>query len=245
MSVTDPEWLKAELAKPGRSQSGLARYLGLDASIVNKIVNGKRDLKAREIEEVEAYLANAPALIGPFRDPPSALSDPRAWLRHELQAADITVDHLAERSGVHRATIFRLLEEGTEAVPSMRTVNRLAEALRLNGPSSLIGAKIRAARNAAGLSAADLAAAAGLSESATRNHENGTNGVPLPVLTIYAERLGVSVASFFDAEPVTPPPSIAAEMESAARAAKAEAALRAIRRKLQALMDEIDAAVGE
>lgn len=55
--VLDPDWLRAELKKPGRSQSGLARAMGLAQSAVNHLVNGGRELKAREIEQVRAYLA--------------------------------------------------------------------------------------------------------------------------------------------------------------------------------------------
>lgn len=50
-------WLKNELDKPGRSQSGLARFMHMDASAINRLVNGTRELKAREIEEIQAYLA--------------------------------------------------------------------------------------------------------------------------------------------------------------------------------------------
>lgn len=60
-NVTDLSWLKAQLALPGRSQGELARRLGVNASAVNRLVNGKRELKAREIPIVEAYLAETSA----------------------------------------------------------------------------------------------------------------------------------------------------------------------------------------
>ncbi len=53
-----PQWLKDELAKPGRSQSGLARHLGLDPSAINRLVNGTRELKYREMERISDYLWN-------------------------------------------------------------------------------------------------------------------------------------------------------------------------------------------
>lgn len=53
----DPAWLKEELAKPGRSQSALARHLGwTDASKVNRIVNGQRQIRATEADAIRAYL---------------------------------------------------------------------------------------------------------------------------------------------------------------------------------------------
>ncbi len=56
--IIDDARLKAELQKPGRSQSGLARYLGIDQAAVNRMVNGKRDIKARELEKIGQYLAD-------------------------------------------------------------------------------------------------------------------------------------------------------------------------------------------
>lgn len=54
----DHNWLKAELEKPGRSQSALARFLDLEhASIVNRMVKGVRQIKATEADKIRAYLA--------------------------------------------------------------------------------------------------------------------------------------------------------------------------------------------
>lgn len=56
--VMDPQWLKAELAKPGRSQSDLARFLGVDhPSIVNRMCTGARQIKAGEADKIREYLA--------------------------------------------------------------------------------------------------------------------------------------------------------------------------------------------
>lgn len=60
--LLSPEELKAELDKPGRSQAALAREMGLDAAAVNRIVNGKREVKAREVVSIADYLnRTAPA----------------------------------------------------------------------------------------------------------------------------------------------------------------------------------------
>jgi hypothetical protein len=65
--VGDPyvDWLKAGLKRAGKSQSELARAMGLDPSIINKIVNGKRTLKAPEIPIVAAFLGERPPTVGP------------------------------------------------------------------------------------------------------------------------------------------------------------------------------------
>jgi transcriptional regulator with XRE-family HTH domain len=78
--VADPyvEWLKAGLKRAGKSQSELARAMGLDPSIVNKIVNGKRTLKAPEIPIVAAFLGERPPALGPAQadnDGPSDTSE--------------------------------------------------------------------------------------------------------------------------------------------------------------------------
>lgn len=54
----DAEWLKAELAKPGRSQSALARHLGVVPEIVNRIVHGRRQVKANEADQIREYLSS-------------------------------------------------------------------------------------------------------------------------------------------------------------------------------------------
>lgn len=55
--MADPilEWAIENLKKPGRSQSELARRLGVHPSAVNKLVNGKRGLKSNEIPIAADY----------------------------------------------------------------------------------------------------------------------------------------------------------------------------------------------
>lgn len=55
--------LRAELRRPGRSQSGLARALGLHPSAVNKMLSGKREIKARELAQIEQYLRETNASL--------------------------------------------------------------------------------------------------------------------------------------------------------------------------------------
>lgn len=53
----DLAWLKEQLRLHGRSQSALARYMGIEhAAVVNRIVNGSRRIKVEEAEQIEAYL---------------------------------------------------------------------------------------------------------------------------------------------------------------------------------------------
>jgi hypothetical protein len=49
--------LKAELAKPGRSQAALARRLSLDSTAINRACTGERELSALELRAAEAYLS--------------------------------------------------------------------------------------------------------------------------------------------------------------------------------------------
>lgn len=52
----DADWLKAELQKYRRSQSALARHLGVVPEIVNRIVNNRRQVKANEADKIREYL---------------------------------------------------------------------------------------------------------------------------------------------------------------------------------------------
>lgn len=56
-SGMEAPWLKAQLAMPGRSQVGLARFLNLDQAIVNRMSNGGRSIKADEADKIRSYLA--------------------------------------------------------------------------------------------------------------------------------------------------------------------------------------------
>lgn len=56
--IYTPETLKLELAKPGRSQSALARFMGLDIATINRMCSGKRQIKAAELPLIDKYLAN-------------------------------------------------------------------------------------------------------------------------------------------------------------------------------------------
>lgn len=50
------EWIRRGLAKPGKTQRGLARALGLDPAGVNRLVHGRRQIKVGELAATERYL---------------------------------------------------------------------------------------------------------------------------------------------------------------------------------------------
>ncbi|MHB8286912.1 MAG: helix-turn-helix domain-containing protein [Caulobacteraceae bacterium] len=52
-------------------------------------------------------------------------SDVRAWVRGVIERKEITISEWAERSGVSRATIFRILNDKYEFMPSSRTLQKL------------------------------------------------------------------------------------------------------------------------
>src|SRR5437879_1846873 len=53
----------------------------------------------------------------------------RKWLEAAMRETGLSVAQLANLSGVHKATIFRALNEDYEFVPSSRTLDRLTTAL--------------------------------------------------------------------------------------------------------------------
>lgn len=54
----DAKWLKEKFAQTGRSQSDLARHLKKLPSTVNKMVNGKRQIKSPEADEILKWFAS-------------------------------------------------------------------------------------------------------------------------------------------------------------------------------------------
>lgn len=55
--LEDPykKWVIENLDKPGMSQTGLAKALGLHPSAINKVVSGKRQLKSHEVAGAASY----------------------------------------------------------------------------------------------------------------------------------------------------------------------------------------------
>ena len=49
--------IKRRLRETGKSQAGLAKALGTDPSIITRILKGQRELKAKELPIIRAYLA--------------------------------------------------------------------------------------------------------------------------------------------------------------------------------------------
>jgi transcriptional regulator with XRE-family HTH domain len=61
----DLDWLRNALKRPGKSQKGLAEYLGLDPSAVNRMLKGERRIQLSEADRIEAYFnqpTSAPSL---------------------------------------------------------------------------------------------------------------------------------------------------------------------------------------
>lgn len=58
----DGKWISDQLIRTGRTQADLGRYLKLAPSIVNKMVKGKREIKAREADDIRTFFSvDAPA----------------------------------------------------------------------------------------------------------------------------------------------------------------------------------------
>jgi phage repressor protein C with HTH and peptisase S24 domain len=59
--------IRAGLARPGKSQKGLAAALGVDNSQISRLLAGKRVLRAHEVPLILAYLESRAAAPGPGR----------------------------------------------------------------------------------------------------------------------------------------------------------------------------------
>lgn len=124
----DLDQLREEMKKPGRTQGALAKALGIDTSGVSKLLAGKRDLKAREIPIVEAYLESTE------RDQPSR-SIVTERMMERCEALGLTPITAATRAGFQR-DLFRNIARGGE--PTTSTLMRMAQALSTS-MSYLIG----------------------------------------------------------------------------------------------------------
>jgi transcriptional regulator with XRE-family HTH domain len=62
------KWISSGLKKDGKDQYGLAAALGVDRSAISKLISGKRQLKADEIQKAARYLEEPPpARLMPVR----------------------------------------------------------------------------------------------------------------------------------------------------------------------------------
>lgn len=85
------------------------------------------------------------------------------------------------------------------------SVNRTSSASVFTGGNMHAGERLRLKREERGLSAADLGQRVGRSESAVRNQENGTNGVPPALAKKYAAALGTTAAWILYGDDSPPP----------------------------------------
>jgi phage repressor protein C with HTH and peptisase S24 domain len=79
------DWIRAGLAKPGKTQSGLAKALGRAPSAVTALLKGERELKAREVAVVAAYLEVLPPGAVPSDEQPG----PNALVPEEQPNVDL------------------------------------------------------------------------------------------------------------------------------------------------------------
>lgn len=127
-------------------------------------------------------------------------------LHETMVDAGLSQLRLAKEAGCNDGYVRDIIR-GKVKKPSAEALHRLAKVLRVTpewllfgemeaasapdkAPSGA-GPRLRETRKAAGLSAVELGALVGLSESAVRNQENGTNGIPADAAEAYAKALGV------------------------------------------------------
>lgn len=66
----DGKWLDERLAEVGSNRAGLSRALDRDRSVVTKLVQGKRQLKVREIDIIAAHLKCSKAAVAKWAKTP-------------------------------------------------------------------------------------------------------------------------------------------------------------------------------
>lgn len=60
--MSDIDWIKEGLKRPGKSQKGLAEALNTDPAVITRILHHGRQLKAKEVPVIRAYLDAPPSL---------------------------------------------------------------------------------------------------------------------------------------------------------------------------------------
>lgn len=105
--LEDPykKWVIDNLEKPGKSQTGLAKALGLHPSAINKVVSGKRQLKSHEVAGAASYFGEAAP--GSQEITPSEAK----WVQ-------------ARKVGIVAASLFREVDEFDQSEPEEITVPR-------------------------------------------------------------------------------------------------------------------------
>lgn len=61
--MDDIDWIRDGLKKPGKSQRGLAEALNTDAGVITRLLQGGRQLKAKEIPIIRRYLEAPTRLV--------------------------------------------------------------------------------------------------------------------------------------------------------------------------------------
>lgn len=93
----DIEWIRTGLKKPGKSRKGLAMAMGRDASMICRILQGKRRLKIEDVEKIASYLEEPTPITQPdmTREP--------APIATEIAAARRVEAILVKRLGIARS----------------------------------------------------------------------------------------------------------------------------------------------
>lgn len=142
MGNIDLAWLAEMLEQPGYSQAGLAKALGKDSSAVSRILSGEREIKAREVPVILAYLGRAET-----DQPPEPLALGSAILAART-AKGLTQEELGAAVGVSRQAV-NMWETGTNC-PTVRRLAAVADALgdprlaNIANPSGAVAGDTRA-----------------------------------------------------------------------------------------------------
>jgi phage repressor protein C with HTH and peptisase S24 domain len=118
-SGVDGNWLQKQLQESGRSQVELARYLNLAAPIINKIIKGRRAIKAAEADQIRAFFRLQSTKVNSgFPQPVTNLGESNRDVRESLIDANITTP---------------LRSEMPRDIPILGTVSGGPGGLQMNG----------------------------------------------------------------------------------------------------------------
>lgn len=112
----DGTWLQKRLQESGKSQAALARYLNLAPPVINKIIKGRRAIKAAEADQIRAFFR--------LPSPDANTAFPQVRAESELNVRESVVD-------ANITTPLR--SEMPRDIPILGTVSGGPGGLQMNG----------------------------------------------------------------------------------------------------------------
>lgn len=134
----DLDWIRDGLKKPGKTQAGLAAAIGRSPSAVTALLQGSRDLKAREISKIAQYLEVSPPHADTSQSRPDLLPEALQRIHAHLKRIGLSESAACEMAGVEPDALHNL-RDGKRAAITVDTLKKIASVLGVTASDLLTG----------------------------------------------------------------------------------------------------------